>query len=99
VQKEQINVNGKRLNKLEEVVRLLQKLNEDLYSKEQIEENGYPFSLYLKADGSGDIEGNEILFRFDTTLQLEEYLKAGALQKLIMTRGSVFNECSKRKGA
>lgn len=86
------NINGKRMNKLEEIIKLLQKLNEDLYTTEQLEANGYQFTITLKADGSGVIEQHdypETLYNFCCLGELEEFLKADTLHKLTAIRCDV----------
>jgi hypothetical protein len=87
VSKETINVNGKRLNKLEEIVRLLQKLNEDHYSKEELETGGYPIELVLQANGGGSIRLPEFPCRsyvFDNTELLYNFLTANRRTQLQM---------------
>lgn len=99
--KETINVNGKRMNKMEEIVKLLKKLNEEMYTEEQREELGYPISVVIRADGSGRLEqGNypERLYQFVDLAELEEFLKAGQLSRLAMVRMRDYQEFAKVKG-
>jgi len=86
VNKKEININGKKLNKLEETIKLLQKLNEQLFDTES---EGYPVSITLRADGSGYIiqrDYPEVLFKFASLIQLEGFLKADYKNRLIAMR-------------
>jgi hypothetical protein len=86
---EPINVNGKRLNKLEEIVKLLKKLNEDMFSEEEREQEGYPMSIDIRADGSGMIRNRVLLcdvFTFGDLYDLERFLKASRREQYLMGR-------------
>lgn len=85
-ERQQVNVNGKRLNKLEEIVRLLQKLNEELYSKEYLEQNGYPLELHLVCNGSGYLQDSPYyeMFRFEDLGMLERFLRAQQLERFAL---------------
>jgi hypothetical protein len=86
---EPINVNGKRLNKLEEIVKLLKKLNEDMFSEEEREQEGYPMSIDLRADGSGTVRNGAItinIYTFSDLVDLERFLKASRREQYLMGR-------------
>lgn len=97
---EKINVNGKRLNKLEETVKLLQKLNENYLEKTELDEGGYTLRILLNADGSGVIEdlSKGWVFAFDTTVELDEFLKANRYTQLILAQAAVYKSALKKKG-
>jgi hypothetical protein len=87
--KQTINVNGKRMNKLEEILKLLQKLNEDFYTEEERENNGYPICLLLKADGSGQLERAEypeVVFSFNGLDMLECFLRSNRRNQFMMAQ-------------
>jgi hypothetical protein len=84
-----INVNGRKVNKLEEIVRLLAKLNEDHYTEEEREKEGYPIIVTVRADGSGDLcDGGDLstVYRFNSLSGLESFLKANRRQQLMLSR-------------
>jgi len=78
MQQKTINVNGRRVNKLEEIVQLLAKLNETSYSKEILDTCGCPIQIHLEADGSGVIwqKGGGTVYNFSDVVDLETFLKA-----------------------
>ena len=83
------NINGKRLNKLEEVVKLLQKLNEDYFIKEELDEKGYPIHLMLECDGSGTLEDKSRhygIYNFSSTEDLYQFLTANKITQLVLAK-------------
>jgi hypothetical protein len=94
--KKTINVEGKRMNKLEEIVRLLQKLNEDFYTEEERIKEGYPIEICLSADGSGTIEHRQIfpfvVYPFCDSMELEAFLKGNHREQFFMSRNKMEDE-------
>ena len=85
---EKININGRKLNKLEETVKLVKKLNEEWYDTE---EKGYPLYVVINADGSGAVEQRdwpETIYTFDCLETLNAFLNATQLQKAMLLRNN-----------
>lgn len=92
MKEEKVNVNGRRLNKLEEVIKLIQKLNEDHYTEQEREEYGYPIHLVLLASGEGNIydrSNGRVILRFENIIELEEFLKADRRTQLEFVHNTV----------
>ena len=76
-------------NALQKMVRLLRELNQELVKKGEIEH----IFEEIDADGSGrliyfnETNTKQILFCFGTIDQLMEYLEAGNLKRILMSRG------------
>lgn len=84
---EKPNITGKRKNKLEEIVGLLQKLNEDFSTEEKLEKEGYHITVEFKCDGSGNIyqqDYPESLYAFNDLIELETFLKADRKEQYLM---------------
>ena len=86
MQQKTINVSGRKVNKLEEMIGLLAKLNEDHYNEEERGKIGYPIRLILLADGSGQLSDWQAgqVYRFDSLKEAEDFLKAGRKNQMRM---------------
>jgi len=68
---------------------LLEKLNKDHYTEEELEESGYPIGITLKADGSGIVYDTQqlcFIYRFATLSEAEIFLKANRREQLYLTK-------------
>ena len=106
---EKISINKRKLNKLEETVKLLQKLNEEWYNTE---EEGYPIHIVISANGSGEVierhqpaPGTRLRWAPDHTIYTFEYLdtlnaflNATKLQRAMLLRNNGFAEGLSCKG-
>ena len=101
-QNKEVNIQPKKgKNKLEETVELLQKLNEEHFTKEELDTSGYPYKLTIYADGSGHIYNDEMgvtVYGFDSLEQLALFLQASTRQRFMLAVGQGYRAATQKKG-